>query len=662
MKPTAGLEVCRAPKERPIVTNPATADLFAGGLAISFLGALWAWGLALVLGAALVGRAAGRTWREAALPWLVIGILVESQVVLFLGFAGQLFPGPLIGVAAVLTLLGAGVAWWRMRAPAAPAPESAGPEEPSGESAPRWLAITSWALIALFLACVLRFATWPSIFYDDLVYHLGAPRQALLTGTWPGLPSLHYTFMPAGWDASYALPLALGGGVGPQLMNALCLALLAWSVYRLARRGAGPGPAAAASALFVIAPVTGSLGAFAGNDLFVALALTVALERLLATKGESIVLVGVLAGAAWATKYTSLPAVASIGIAAGLLREGALPRRIAGIAIAGASSVAVALPWTIRSFVLTGSPLYPAFYRVLGGRHWNAMSDALVAKDISHGGFGDRGFMSIPLAIWDVLTNSEGMGYPSGINVLFVALGLVGLLLARRVVGARGLLLFLPLSYLGWCLSSLNLRYGLALFAALAPFVAALLGWVLDRPPLARRATLASALAALVLVLLVADPFTRALERHQGHLRRPLLGAEIPREDILVERFPLARVSRHMVDALPDDARVLLIGDGCIAHIPRPATTSSAYDEPEIARIANASSDVNEINAALRDYTHVVINYGEMNRFREQYRFDDWFEGDAWALVGLWVQSGLEPLYEDRGTVLYRIRHEAGTP
>ncbi|HXV76516.1 MAG TPA: hypothetical protein VD788_09370, partial [Candidatus Polarisedimenticolaceae bacterium] len=267
-------------------TNPAAGDLFGGPLALSIAGAVWVWLLAWMLGAALFPLGHRLHDRSRLLAWAVIGIAVEAQLWLVLGWFGKLWPPIVVGVGVGITVGAALVAVPRI---ARELRVEGGRAVTPGRS---WLAVTACAALVLFVALVLRLALWPTVFYDDLVYHLGVPRQALLTGTWPAMQGLHYSFMPAGWDATYVLPLAFGAGSAPQLMNVIALVSFAWAVYRLARFGGGPDGAAVATALLVIAPVTGSSGAFAGNDLFVALALAVAAERLVATAASRPRLVG----------------------------------------------------------------------------------------------------------------------------------------------------------------------------------------------------------------------------------------------------------------------------------------------------------------------------------------------------------------------------------
>ncbi len=626
-------------------------DLFDGSLTVSILGAAWGWLLALLTGASLLPRREDDAGGASLLTWLVIGVAVQAQLWLALGLLGMLRPAVVLGAAAVATLVGALVGGPRIRAAARAL--SAGRSDVSV----RWLGGAAWLALGAFLLVVFRLALWPTVFYDDLVYHVGVPRQALLTGSWPAMPGLHYSFMPAGWDALYVLPLALGGGNGPQLMNLIALGLWAWAVWRLALHGGGPAVAAAATALLVIAPVTGSLGAFAGNDLFVGLALTVALERLLATRAERPLTVGLLAGAAWGAKYSALPAAAGIALAAALHRAGSFTRRLAGAAVIGAVTLALPLAWTLRSLVLTGNPVYPAFFGLFGGRYWSAESAAVVAGQVSHGGLGDRGPAAFVLALGDLLFRSDTLGYPSGINALFVVLGLLGLALWRRVRGGGALLVVLAVSYAGWCVTSLNLRYALVLLAALAPFAAAVieagtrtLSRVVPGPAM-------RALAPLLLLLAVAGPFAGAVGRHLSLYDMTLFGGP-SRGELHATRLHLAAAGRAMARELPADARVLLVGEGRVALLPRPALASSAYDRSDIARLIDGASSVDEVNRRLAGFTHVVVNYRELSRFREHYGFAERFAPGDWTLFRNWLAEGLEPVGRYGNVVVYRVPGE----
>jgi hypothetical protein len=388
----------------------------------------------------------------------------------------------------------------------------------------------------------------------------------------------------------------------------------------------------------------------------VGLALCVAAERLLATRGERPVTVGLLCGAAWGAKYTALPGCAGIGFAAALLRRGSPSARLAGTAVVGAVTLVTAAAWTARSFMLTGSPLYPAFHGVLGGRYWDPQSAAVVAETVSHGGLANRGISAFFLALVDLLAHSDTLGFPSGINPLFVVGGLIGLLLWKRVRGGGALLVIAATTYVGWCATSLNLRYALILLAVLAPFAGAAIQAVLERLSTSRGGAALRPVAALLLLLVVSGPFVSAVGRHLQAYGdgTPFLGGD-SRSEMQVTRLHMAAAGRELARELPEDARILLVGEGRVGLLPRPAVASSAYDRPDIARLIEGARDVAELNRRLAGFTHVVINHRELNRFVERFDFEQRFGPGEYDLFRRWLAEGLVPLRRFGNVAVYEI-------
>ncbi len=155
--------------------NPVAGDVFQASLATSALGALWGGGLSLLLGAMLLPQRGREDTGGKLLSWLVLGTALQAQLWLLLGLLGRLTPTLVLGTAGALTALGGAVAGRRVL--------HALRRRPSG--ARNWLFSASTLTTTAFLLVVGLLATWPTVFYDDLVYHLGLPRQALLTGHWP---------------------------------------------------------------------------------------------------------------------------------------------------------------------------------------------------------------------------------------------------------------------------------------------------------------------------------------------------------------------------------------------------------------------------------------------------------------------------------------------
>ncbi|HKQ60762.1 MAG TPA: hypothetical protein VJS92_05705, partial [Candidatus Polarisedimenticolaceae bacterium] len=106
---------------------------------------------------------------------------------------------------------------------------------------------------------------------------------------------------------------------------------------------------------------------------------------------------------------------------------------------------------------------------------------------------------------------------------------------------------------------------------------------------------------------------------------------------------------------LPRDARILLVAEGRIGLLPRAALASSAYDRPDIARFAAGAASVDELNRRLHGFTHVVVNYRELERFEKSYDFAQSFGPGEWELFRAWLERGLEPVASYGSVALLRV-------
>ncbi len=91
------------------------------------------------------------------------------------------------------------------------------------------------------------------------------------------------------------------------------------------------------------------------------------------TKG-SLVLCGLFAGLEAGTKYTGL---AYLGLFAGFIFWDAVKLKSGWRAMATdlmyflVPAILITLPWYLRSFLLTGNPIFPFAYEIFGGKYWD---------------------------------------------------------------------------------------------------------------------------------------------------------------------------------------------------------------------------------------------------------------------------------------------------
>jgi 4-amino-4-deoxy-L-arabinose transferase-like glycosyltransferase len=342
--------------------RPATLAALgiAGLLAVAaFSGALPAWlaAVAVPFLAAGPGLLLGRQLLPRPAPVLLVlalGLAALSQA----GFVALVVVG---GVEPVVLVAGCVVAWGVALTQRALRPPAKAP--PTSLSAPERVLLG--ALLAL-VAMLLLAASVPACCFDAVWYHLPV-AEAIAEGRYVVMPDLWWTRIPLAYHVLAALAHALGGGVASALLHGVFLALTAawagWLGTRLAGRLAG----LVAILLFLTIPLVMWEGIVANADLaaafFGAAGVGAALEFLRDRRPGWLVTAGLLIGTAAGVK--SFAAALLLPIAWLLVREHrrgtAGPEFWRGAALLAIGFLLTAGPWLVRTAVLTGNPVFPAF-------------------------------------------------------------------------------------------------------------------------------------------------------------------------------------------------------------------------------------------------------------------------------------------------------------
>jgi len=209
-------------------------------------------------------------------------------------------------------------------------------------------------------------AALPVVDWDPLAYHLPIAAAALANGTFAFDPNLAQSAFPLLAEAAALPAFVLAGSAGATfavLGTGIALSLMAGMLAERVRAGSGPLTCAlvASSSLWLwISP------AFYVDVPFAFVA--IAALGLALTAGEldqrTAAAVGILAGAAAAIKFPGL-GIAAVAIAIVAWRSVAAARGRA-IASAIAACAIVAGGWYVRSFALTGDPVYPFAGGIVG--------------------------------------------------------------------------------------------------------------------------------------------------------------------------------------------------------------------------------------------------------------------------------------------------------
>ncbi len=216
-------------------------------------------------------------------------------------------------------------------------------------------------------------ALGPEIKYDALWYHLTLPKLYLETGKIAiiqGHPPWYYSAMPALGEMLYVVALAIRGEVVAKLLHAICVFFTARIIFSFIQKQINTRAAWFGVVLFLSNMTVLWSSTTADIDLFRTLYETLGcvsflkwLDRPTKKNGA---LLGIWMGCAISVKTLSLGTAAIIGflmlVKVFILRHmvAERQRRVISIVIYGVVAALVGGYWYVRSYIVTGNPVYPA--------------------------------------------------------------------------------------------------------------------------------------------------------------------------------------------------------------------------------------------------------------------------------------------------------------
>ena len=479
------------------------------------------------------------------------------------------------------------------------------------------------ALLSLPLSGV---ALAPPYFYDSWVYHLGLPWRALNDGRLSAPPDHLFDAFPQLAQLLYASPLALGALRAPAVLHLIGFMVAASAASALARRLGGDrlagGIAAAAVFYLPIAPLVPALPAAEAWTLCGVLG-SVALA--LGTRPGAIggAQAGLLAGVAIASRLQGVPWAA---FAAAISISRGSPR-IARSAAFGGACVLGSLPWWIENMTALRPPWAPIGDHREGietlwrdaNSHLNRANDPLDLLERVGIALSHRWELLVPLLLGCALI---ALDRRRG-RILIAIAGVAGLL----VWGTTG-----------------------ALARFLWPSVVFLVAaTVSGRGSMGRVGTGIVALTVVAPGLWADIQATRTFGLVSPFQESSAVHAR------LVVSDPTAGFAA--CEALPDDARVLIIGEPRGFLFPRSFDATSQHDRPFLTDLLTGLPP-QDVTAQLneRGYSHVLFNIAEMNRLAERYPATPWRDDDGRTRFVTWTQSLGTPVVTEAPIVVYALR------
>lgn len=497
------------------------------------------------LGCSLPGDLiARRCWR--GLSRLAVGCGVGmgavSLLILFLGLLQLFRPVVLGALTALLAVLGL-VQTVRLR--------SFGWQRPALRGAD-WLAAFG---LVWFLGLTLVAACGPVTDWDGLSYHMAAPALYLRHGGIYWIPFIHHSNFPFATEMLFTPAIAFGQYPAAKVVHWVFYVLSVLSVGLLAERGSGKRTGLWASLAFALMPVAFWEASAAYIDLSTVaytllscLALTEYFEHQDSSRA-ALFAAGLLAGFAAGTKLFSLGWVFLCCVWIVWENRGK-SNSVKAAALFLCCAMVACGAWYVKSWVMTGNPIYPFLFHILGGRGWDEAGVAMYRNTWPKFGLG-HGALAYLLIPWNFLAHGER--FIDGYTLIGSPGPLLAALLPAAVLRLKGrgrtVALMAVAMLTAWFFMSQQTRYLLPVLA-LGTVVSAA---ALAREDIVRRAAQGAVLisavgGALLVYWLAAQPLS-------------LMCGDVSAEQYLasqVDTFPLVQ---ELNQRLPADARVLLYGE-----------------------------------------------------------------------------------------------------
>lgn len=511
----------------------------------------------------------------------------------------------------------------------------------------RWLAElepgpAAWIFFGGLLAFPLALAAaQPPLYWDALTYHLAVPDKYAAAHGIVYLPYNTYASMPLGATMFYLWGMLWDGLTCANASYfAVSLVVVAF-VYRLARFWLPQFYAAAAAFLVLFTPGFFVVMPGAHVDHFLMLYVAAALYAYFgpgptddAGRPRRALAVGIFLGAALAVKYTSIYV---LGAFAPIFVYDLVRRRLRwrDVAVILAVAFAFVAPWLVKAYVERGSPLFPLFYDVLGGRDFSRLQAEHLVSWQHDMGVGRRWYDYLLLPYRISVRADFDYNYFAGIYLPYLLpLAAVAAFAFRRA----GRLVAFGWAFVAcWSLGPQQLRFLDGGLGALAVAASGSLAAVERAMGSASRAVWRAAVVALII-------FT-ALAYNVGGVFHSLEGFEYlageSREQFLETKCGFYLAQKFINENTPPDAKILMVFTNHTLYLERAAVYDSFFEASAFLLAAENGADAAALYELARRWgvTHVHIFH--------------MFEKKAWPSYSKRTKNAFYEFIEKYNTLAY---------
>ncbi len=549
--------------------------------------------------AVLVGATLGRlvTLRAYSpltrlLLFVTLGYLVLAYLLLGLGLLGYLQPVPVLVMLGIVLLVGL-TAFRKLYQDLCTVTSNI--RRALLTSPARWL---YWFLLLFIVASLpVALASPADLDWDGLAQHLAMAKKWVEAGRIIPLWYDHHSQFPATLQMLYALALLWRGAIAAKLFHFGFGLIALGAVFVLTRRHLSRSAAPWAAVILASTPVFSWLMGAAYVDLSVVACVLLSvhffLEWISSGAVRDAALSGLLAGAAMAFKMQGIPYFGLLLIFALYIawrHRRQETQRWRAVAIFAAVGLLVASPWYIKSWVITGNPVYPFAYNIFGGKQWSAQQADWYRHHQLQFGVGElpsqevldvlpwykrtfvgpRQPLRLLLAPFHLTLNPPSFTDPvlPVTAIMFFSIGPLYLIFtpmllafSKRASKSKWLLILFGLLWIWWLYSMQQSRYLLPTMALLAPAAAYALRRCTQHKGLLRGTTFAVVATWLVIIMLI--------KMISLSIALPVVAGTVSREQYLADSLAPYPVISYINSHTPPDAKVISYGEVRLFYLER---------------------------------------------------------------------------------------------
>jgi hypothetical protein len=404
---------------------------------------------------------------------LVIGLTALGTVSFLLALCHLLYPVVVIG--GLLTLASAGGVRMVRRLL----------QRPLRVSAPEPITLLAISLVL----CFAPLALVPSIPHDSVVYHLALPAEYLRHHALVSYPYNLNANMPHYVEMLFAPALAGGGVVAATLLSYQFSLLILLGFVSLAARLEMAPMAGMLCLVYLASPAVRWHIPLTYIEPALGCVLLFALGLLLRWREEQrraqLLACCWLVGWAMGCKYTIWYMAAGLPLAILLVKlaQRRPPRELLrGLILPTAIVAAPVVPWLLRQWVVTGDPVFPNLYRLLGSSTWSPVLELQTRRKFTFLPLVEEvgpivTFLRKP---WDLVQNHGFYLLPEPYSSVLLLPFLISLFLPSSYRGPRKYVMLAgAVGYFGWALMPVPSNEGRYL-AAVVPLMTLCAGFALE--------------------------------------------------------------------------------------------------------------------------------------------------------------------------------------